>query len=212
MNLKEAFRYQNKLTALSDEAQSILENENNVTLITSTLLRHKVNPDAEDETVVNVPDTVYYEQITDIVRFLVYLLDEKKELSRAIRRSKSALDLDLDSEVGLNASRQGLARTLKKLSDLRSSEKTVQNGGTGYKFNVDGAQVSYRCDVRRVTEINYDRKVVREYLSRINRESDEVSASIDLCLVNSKVDYEPPFDVNCSFADAFEQFAGSAAE
>ncbi|MBO4414018.1 MAG: hypothetical protein IKY07_06085 [Clostridia bacterium] len=212
MNLKEAFRYQNKLSALTDEAQGILENENNVTLVTNTLLRHKVNPDATDETTVNIPDTVYYEQITDVVRFLVYLLGEKKKLAGAIRLAKSSLDIDLDSEVGLNVSRQALARVFKKLSDLRPSEKTIINGGTGYKFNVDGAQVSYRCDVKRVTQINYDRSVVRECLAKLNKESDGVSAALDLCLVNSSVDYEPPFDVNSSFADAFEQFVGTAGK
>ena len=33
----------------------------------------------------------------------------------------------------------------------------VHGGGNGYRFNQDGNQVSYRCDVRRVTTINFDR-------------------------------------------------------
>ena len=47
------------------------------------------------------------------------------------------------------------------MNDLRSSEQTISNGGTGYRFNAEGNQISYRCDVRRVTTINYDRKVIR---------------------------------------------------
>ena len=41
MNLKEAFRYQNKIQALMDEAQSILDCDANVTKVENTFLRHK---------------------------------------------------------------------------------------------------------------------------------------------------------------------------
>ena len=94
MNLKEAFRYQYKLQALMDAAQSILSCDANVTKVENTYLRHKVMAEAQDETVFIAPETEYYEQ-------------------------------------------------------------TISNGGTGYRFNAEGNQISYRCDVRRVTTINY---------------------------------------------------------
>ena len=72
MNLKEAFRYQNKLQSFLDNAQSILDRDSNVTRVENTYLRHKVMAEAEDETVLAVPETEYYEQITDIARFLLY--------------------------------------------------------------------------------------------------------------------------------------------
>ena len=78
MNLKEAFRYQNKLQSLLDEAQGILDCDANVTKVANTYLRHKVMPEAEDETVMDVAQTEYAEQITDIARFMLYLLEEKK--------------------------------------------------------------------------------------------------------------------------------------
>ena len=74
MNLKEAFRYQNKLQSFLDDAQSILDRDSNVTRVENTYLRHKVMAEAEDETVLAVPETEYYEQITDIARFLLHLL------------------------------------------------------------------------------------------------------------------------------------------
>ena len=208
MNLKEAFRYQNKLQSFMDEAQSILDRDANVTKVENTYLRHEVMAEAEDETVLAVPETEYYEQITDIARFLLYLLDEKEKLFAAIRKSKSELDIDMDSEVSLNSVRQSVARTFKRMNDLRSSEQTISNGGTGYRFNAEGNQISYRCDVKRVTTINYDRKVIRTALGKLNQRSDETSAKIDLCLVTSKVEYTPPFDVNSSFAEAFEAYIG----
>ena len=117
------------------------------------------------------------------------LLDEKGKLFAAIRKAKSELDIDMDSAVSLNATRQSIARTFKRMNDLRSSEQTISNGGTGYRFNAEGNQISYRCDVRRVTTINYDRKVIRAALGKLNQRADETSAKIDLCLVTSKVDY-----------------------
>ena len=210
MNLKEAFRYQNKLQSFMDEAQEILDRDSNVTKVENTYLRHKVMAEAEDEKVVVTPDTEYYEQITGIAQFLLYLLGEKEALFAAIRKAKDALDIDMDSEVSLNAARQSIARTFKRMNDLRNSEQTIPNGGTGYRFNAEGNQISYRCDVKRVTTINYDRNVIRRELSKLNKASDETSAKLDLCLVTSTVDYEPPFDVNDSFADAFERFMEKA--
>ena len=201
MNLKEAFRYQNKLQSFMDEAQEILDRDSNVTKVENTYLRHKVMAEAEDETIVITPDTEYYEQITGIAQFLLYLLGEKEALFAAIRKAKDALDIDMDSEVSLNAARQSIARTFKQI---------IPNGGTGYRFNAEGNQISYRCDVKRVTTINYDRNVIRRELGKLNKASDETSAKLDLCLVTSTVDYEPPFDVNDSFADAFEHFMEKA--
>ena len=210
MNLKEAFRYQNKLQAFLEEAQNTLDRDSNVTRVENTYLRHKVNAEAEDETVLTVPDTEYYEQITDLTRFMLYLLDEKAALSAAIRKAKDALDIDMDGEVSLNAARQRAARTLQHMNSLRSSEQILSNGGVGYRFNAEGNQVSYRCDVKRVTTINFDRSVIRRELAKLNQRADETSAKLDLCLVTSKVDYAPPFDVNDSFAEAFEAFLNKA--
>ena len=210
MNLKEAFRYQNKLQSFLDEAQSILDRDANITKVENTYLRRKVMAEVEDETVAAVPETEYYEQITDIARFLLHLLDEKETLSAAIRTAKDALDMDMDSEVSLNAARQSVARTFKRMNDLRSSEQLLSGGGTGYRFNAEGNQIAYRCDVKRVTTINYDRRVIHAALGKLNRQADETSNRIDLCLVTSRVDYAVPFDVNASFAEAFETYLENA--
>ena len=138
------------------------------------------------------------------------LLHEKSVLAAAIRSAKDALEIDMDSEVSLNAARQSIAHTFKHMNDLRNSEQTISNGGTGYRFNAEGNQTSYRCDVKRVTTINYDRKVIRAELEKLNKASDEISTKIDLCLVTSTVDYAPPFDVNISFAEAFETYTENA--
>lgn len=207
MNLKEAFRYQNKLGTLMDEAQSILGRDANITKVENTYLRKKVFDGAENETVIDTPPTEFADKITEIVRFLMYLMEQREVLSKAIHAAKNALPIDMDSEVGLNAKRQEIARVLKRMSDVRSSEVVINGGGTGYRFNQEGNQVTYRCDVKRVTTINFDRKVVRNFAAEMNRKADAISGELDRCLVNSEVVYEAPFDVNDSFAEIFGAFA-----
>ena len=212
MNLKEAFRFQNKLGALLQEAEMVLERDSNVMKVENTYLRKKVMPEAEDETVLEVPDTDYAEKITELAAFTVFLLDEKEKLSKAIRTAKNSLNIDIDGETNLNSARQNAARIFKHMADLRSSEVTRANGGSGYSFNTDGNQVSYRCDVKRVTTINFDRNVIRKYAKELSRKADEFSAEIDKAIVNTEVGYDTPFDVNASFADAFETYCETVAK
>ena len=96
MNLKEAFRCQNKLQSLMYDAEEILRNRANITKVTSTNLRHKVMPEMTDETVVEIPESEYSGRITDVALFLVFLLEEKTALAAAIRKSMDQLDIDMD--------------------------------------------------------------------------------------------------------------------
>lgn len=212
MNLKEAFRFQNKLGALMDEAQSILGLDSNITKVENTFLRRKVFEGAENETVVDTPPTEFADRITELVSFLVYLMAQREALCKAIHAAKNSLPIDMDSEVGLNAKRQEIARALKRMADVRNSEVVINDGGTGYRFNQEGNQVTYRCDVKRVTTINFDRKAVRNAAAELTRKADAVSSELDRCLVNSTVSYEAPFDVNDSFAEIFTTFADSLRE
>ena len=212
MNLKEAFRFQNKLGALMDEAQSILSLDSNITKVENTFLRRKVFEGAENETVVDTPPTEFADRITELVSFLVYLMAQREALCKAIHAAKNSLPIDMDSEVGLNAKRQEIARVLKRMADVRNSEVVINDGGTGYRFNQEGNQVTYRCDVKRVTTINFDRKAVRNAAAELTRKADAVSSELDRCLVNSTVSYEAPFDVNDSFAEIFTTLADSLRE
>jgi hypothetical protein len=206
MNMKEAFRYQNKLQQFMQEATSILGRESNITKVTSTHLRHKVMADAQNETIEEAPNTEFSDRITQVAMLLMYLLDQRTTLSYAIRQAKQSLDMDFDSEVSLNSTRQDIARLFQRMGEIRSSEVTIPNGGSGYRFNAEGNQVMYRCDLKQVTTINYDRNKVRSFASAMHRHADTVSAELDKCLVNAVVDYEPPFDVNSTFAEFVEWF------
>ena len=204
MNLKEAFRFQNKLKHLMDEAECILGREGNVTKVENTALRHKVYPDAQDETTVELPETEYAEQITEIAAFLMYLLGERERLSGAIREAKRAMDIDFDGEASLNVKRQEIATVFRRMGEIRCSENIYPGQGHGYKFNAEGNQVSYRCDLKKVTTINFNRNKVRAYAAGLNKKADQISAELDRRLVNTQVAYEEPFDVNETFAEILQ--------
>ena len=206
MNLKEAFRYQNKLQRLMDEAQSILCRDRNVTKVENTALLHKVNPDAQDETTLEDPDNEYSRQVTEIAALLMFLLEQRRQLSYAIRTAKQRLDLDFDGEVSLNAKRQEIARIFRHMGEIRCSETLYPGAGIGYKFNAEGNQVSYRCDLKKVTTINFDRNKIRSFATHLNKTADQISAQLDKEMVNTEVAYEAPFDVNDTFADILQQY------
>ena len=168
MNLKEAFRFQNKLQSMMADAQSILGNNGNITKVQNTYLRHKVMAEAEDEVTMEAPSTEYSENITEMAEFLLFLLDEREKLSAAIHQAKVSLPLGagLDGEVSLNGKRQEIATLLRHMAGLRNGEVLISNGGVGYRFNNEGNQVSYRCDVKRVTTINFDRNIHAGTLGR----------------------------------------------
>ena len=199
MNLKDAFRAQNKLQAVMDEASCILQDDGNILKVATTHLRSKVVPDEPDALIENTAPSEYAEHINEVAAFLMEMLAQRERLSAAIRKAKATLPIDMDSETGLNRARQTLADTFRRMCALRSSEVVLAGAGTGYRFNGEGNQVSYRCDAKRVTTINFNRTRVRGMATELGRKSDEMSAALDKCLVNTQVDYELPFEMNDSF-------------
>lgn len=204
MNLKEAFRFQNKIQALMTEAQAILGKERNITRVQKTTLQSKVVPGAEDVVVTEVPETEFEDHITDIAALLMFLLNEREKLSYAVRDAKKGMDIDFDGEVSLNAKRQEVAGIFRKMNEIRNSEVTLAGGGTGYKFNSDGNQVSFRCDLKRVVTINFDRNKTRSFANGLSKKADQISAELDKAMVNTEVAYEAPFDVNDTFAEVLQ--------
>lgn len=212
MNMKDAFRFQNKLKTLMCEATSILEDRRNIVKVKTTHLRSKVMSDAQDAVVEEAAPSEYAGHANEIAAFLMSLLEEREKLCRAIHAAKSSLALDMDSEVGLNRQRQELAEVFRHMTTLRNSEKTIAGGGSGFRFNGEGNQVSYRCDATQVTTIDFDRNKIRGLAMALGKKADEISMSMDKCLVNTEVLYEQPFDMNESFEDILNDFIEKRTE
>ena len=206
MNLKDAFRAQNKLLSLMNEAGAILQDDGNILKVTTTHLRSRIMPDAQDAVVVGQAPSEYADHINAVAAFLMAMLAEREKLSAAICAAKAKLPLDMDSEVGLNRVRQTLAETFRRMTALRNGEIILPDGGSGFRFNGEGNQVSYRCDAKQVTTINFDRNRIRGMAAELGRKADATSAELDKCLVNTEVDYALPFEMNDSFDTILSDF------
>ena len=88
MNLKEAFRFQNKLQALIEEAQRHLGNDQNVLKVKNTYLRSKAMEGAEDEVIEENLTSQFAGRANELMAFLFYLLAQKEMLAKAIHEAK----------------------------------------------------------------------------------------------------------------------------
>ena len=206
MNLKDAFRLQNKFQSLIDEASGILQDRRNILKVKTTHLRSKVVSEDADVEVADSTVSEYAGHATEVAAFLLSMLAEREKLCAAIHDAKAGLPIDMDNEVGLNRERQQIANTLRRMMAYRSEEKIISGGGTGYRFNNDGNQMAYKCDSKVVTTIDFDRDKIRGMAAELSRKSDETSANLDKCLINTEVEYTPPFDLNDSFDEILSRF------
>lgn len=199
MNLKEAFRYQNFLDELLGTAYSYLNNKNFVVSTVETHLKSQVNPDAKDEVIeVQKPYDVDFTP-NDLIDFVVKVINEKEKLSNIISDAKMRTEIDIDVAIALNKKKQGFARVLQSLSNIKSGEK-VKNA-SDYKFNTDGNQVSYYYKINEVTKIDFNRNDVRGLYKKLLKETDDVSTKLDSILINTELDFNPNWDINDSFEE-----------
>lgn len=199
MNLKEAFRYQNFLDELLGTAYSYLNNKNFVVSTVETHLKSQVNPDAKDEVIeVQKPYDVDFTP-NDLIDFVVKVINEKEKLSNIISDAKMRTEIDIDVAIALNKKKQGFARVLQSLSNIKSGEK-VKNA-SDYKFNTDGNQVSYYYKINEVTKIDFNRNDVRGLYKKLLKETDDVSTKLDSILINTELDFNPSWDINDSFEE-----------
>lgn len=94
MNMKDAFRFQNKLKNLMCEATSILQDRRNIVKVKTTHLRSKVMSDALDAVVEETAPSEYAGHANEVAAFIMLLMEERENLSKAIHAAKSGLDLD----------------------------------------------------------------------------------------------------------------------
>ena len=206
MNLKDAFQTQNMFNKLSEHADNYLSDRDNVMTFKEKHFRSKVAPDQTDEEL----DVTNYNTkkfpAGDVIRFLIRLIEEREKLSHAIHAAKAQMSFDLDTAVDANKRRHSLALTLDSLVRQQSAHLIQKNAGRGYIFNKEGNQTEYRYDIERIQTIDYDRNKVRQLLKKLYEEADRVSTEIDLALLNTKVNYELPFDIHGDYDSIIEEF------
>lgn len=202
MNLKESYRYANYLDGLLSTAYTYLRNKGFVTTTVEEHLRNQSNPDVENETIeVQKPYDVEFKP-NQIIDFVVKVLNEKDKLSDAIAEAKSTTEINIDNAIAMNKKKQGFVSVLNSIADIKSSE--TKTTSKGYKFDINGEQKPYIYDVNRKTSIDFDRNDVRNLIKKYLKETDEISAKLDLIEITTQVDFIPTWDVN----EKFEELVG----
>ena len=208
MNLKEAFQAQNKISELLSYIVRYLSDEDNVMSVTEKHLRSKALAGQTDDTVDVSRKSEEGFEVGKLLSIWQELMAEKERLGLAIGRAKAGMDFNLDAAVDANKSRRSFLFMLQSLANRKSSHELQKGEGRGYVFNNDGNQTSYCYDIDRIMTIDYDRNKVRAMVKELTRESDEVSIKIDEALLQTKVDYEPKFDLAGENSFIIEELMG----
>lgn len=206
MNLKESFRYQNFLESMMGEAGSSLIERTHAQEISKKHLRNKANPEAQD--IEETMDFGDFYKNDDVLAFMTMLVEERSKLTNAISKAKATISFDLDSAIETNKFRQIVASRIQYMLRFMPAKKVER--GTDYKFNVEGNQVQYYYDIEVEYKDAFDRDAAKRVMRDMRSTSDKVSAEIDSALINTNVEYEPPFNVNDSFADVMAEFLNRA--
>lgn len=204
MNLKEAFHYQNFLNSLMDKATMNVSPIGGALRITKKHLRNKANPNAENTEEVIEPSN--YIPTGIYVNLMEKIIEAKAALTEAISDAKSGLDFDIDAAVEANKLRQSAHSALKRTASVNKPYEQTEHS-SDYKFNVEGNQVTYYYDVEVVAVEMFDKKWLRDVTRKLISDANEVSARIDMAMVNTHVDFTPIFDVNDTFEDIISEFA-----
>ena len=202
MNLKESYRYANYLDGLLSTAYTYLRNKGFVTTTVEEHLRKQSNPDVENETIeVQKPFDVEFLP-NDVIDFVVKAIEEKDKLSDAIAKAKSTTEINIDNAIAMNKKKQSFVSVLNGIADIKPSE--TKTTSKSYKFDINGEQKPYIYDVNRKTSINFDRNDVRNLIKKYLKETDEISAKLDIIEITTQVDFTPTWDVN----EKFEELVG----
>ena len=207
MNLKEAFRAQNKIENLFDFVSDYLDNEKNIITVTEKHFRSKAAEGQPDERINIVVDDKF--PTDSIIDFMLMLIDEREKIAKAIHAAKTSMTFDLDSAVDVNKKRHLAIAKLRELRQYKSSSLVEKNAGVGYVFNKEGNQTTYRYDIERVKTIDFDRNRVRDLIGKLQSKADSVSNAIDAALISTTVDYELPFDANANPLEVIEDYVGT---
>lgn len=203
MNLKESFRYQNFLDTMMRTASVSIQQRDHCLKVTKTHLRNKANSDATD-IVENVEDEAFFPNDV-VIAFMSWLVEEREKLTLAIGIAKSSIGFDIDSAIETNKFRQTVNSSIKGMLRFTPTKRIEQ--GRDYKFNVEGNQTPYIYEIEVVSEEAYDKVKSKTLMREMISKADEVSAAIDAAMINTKVGYDPLFDVNETFDDVMADFS-----
>lgn len=204
ITLKKSFEMQNYLSDLLNSALSVLGYNDNITTTKQKHLRNKSYSEAVDEEIVVKKTEELQYTINDLMKFIDVLVNEMDKLTFAINKAKSYNGQFFDGLISMNNKKRSILRRYEMMAKLKPTETVIK--GTGEKFNEAGEQVTYRYDIEQVTTIDYDRNEVKKKVSKLRKELDETSDTIDEMQLQSMVDYDPIFEVGETLEDVIASY------
>lgn len=216
INLKQAFHYENKLKQWLNTALEILGYPHNIMTVKKTLFYSKADSSLQDETQdEDASNTtlfaIYKDETPDqYLDFTLFLVDEIKKLTKAIRNSKDyrAYDAELhvDDAVYVNKLRRNIISTMNTMLNYRDETKTMPRMGIGYRLNANGEETIFHCDMAVDSKVNYDRQKLVEQLTALRKTADKDTQYVEKTLITCTVEYVPPIDESLDVHDALQAF------
>lgn len=210
MNLKDAFRYQNYLTKICDGALNVMLDPKYHVKYTKLHKRSEAVKDAEDfvEITENYPGSY---TINDYVDFVCFLVLEKNNLSTAISEAKKKSTFSIDAALDVNKMIRSVALRLESVIRSSKSQENISNSnkvktGTGYVFNSEGNQTPYTYTIESSCEIAYDIEKVSNTFKTISMMANHYSDEVDRNIINTEVDYDPPFQLTDDLDDCLKKY------
>ena len=206
ITLKEAFRYQNYLDRLLNEAMCYLRRRDNVMETVEEHMRSKFNEAGHDETKSNKEDRETNIPVDTIVDFACTIYKEKATLSKKINDAKNQHCNTMDLDISLNKLRQSMMSLFKDMNSFNDRKVVLRGAGTDYCFNGEGNQVPYKYDVSSETKADFSRKKLRDIIAKYSEEANKVSNTIDYWRSSVPVDHNPMFDGESTFMELLAEY------
>jgi len=213
ISLKESFRTLVYIDKTISSLTSYLSNKNNSISVIESHLKEKSNPEAQNEELDTTTIREYSDASTvDIINLVGKLIAEKTKLEISVEIAKRNIlietkdnnNLSLDSAISNAKQSRNLAGVLNSLINIKTDEKKTI--GTGFKFNQEGNETSYRYDVVVTKTINFDRNIVNDNYKSLLEKADKLSISIEKSMMEEIVEYEFPYSIHDSTADVVSKY------
>ena len=176
--------------------------------VTEYHLISKAEPDKEDFTRTNDSEIQYGREL--LIKIMDRALSERIEIAMAITKAKmkylEQTGMDIDAIASANKSRHIANEAVKSLCGIQPTVREVQNGGIGYRFNVEGNQMPYKYDIRIESQPNVDKAYAVGWLRESQTIAEHLSNEIDRAYINTEVDFVPEFDIRISFDELIEEY------
>ena len=200
ITLKKSFELQNYLRGLLDSALNVLSYNDNITVTKQEHMRKKVLAEADDEEVVKPKRHEYVFDINALVDFACYVQQQMAILTAEINVAKCNNLYDLDCLIAVNNQKRKLLERMVAMSTVKAKETVAK--GIGVKFNGEGNQTTYNYDIKETKTIDFDRNKVKAIESRLRRELDADSTTIDKMMLDIIVDYSTIFEIGDDLEEA----------